>query len=206
MVAMGSEVAAKIGPGEKEKRGALYYLLMPVARTGAQIDALNLKILKTPLAGIDQLLQEAVRRHLLNDLLDPLQQFSPLEPKDDLTSQIVAIGPDGNFAVPREKLDEFSRVTRAVVHACQENVLKSKLPARLLEIIVGLREHIGQVNLLTDGHDFLAQLIVRGMERHGQPVTRRRFRQPANGFWKSDRGDCNPSRADAEAIVAAGLL
>jgi len=101
------DVAAKFGAKDDDKRNGLRYVLLPLARTGPQIDALEEKIKNSKGPALDALVQEAVRRHILNDLLDPLQQLSPAQVKDDLTPRIAELDAKGQFAVPLAKLDEF---------------------------------------------------------------------------------------------------
>jgi hypothetical protein len=103
------EVSAKFGNTDGEKKKGLRFVLLPLARTGPQVVALNAKIEDKRIAGpaLDTLVQEAVRRYLLNDLLDPLQQLSPADVKDDLTPRIAELNPNGEFAVSKEDLDKF---------------------------------------------------------------------------------------------------
>ena len=84
---------------------------------------------------------------------------------------------------PASNVASCCGVLGAIVEAGQQHVFEREPPAAALEIMVGLGQDIGQRNLLADRHDLAAQLVVRRVERHGQTVARRRYRQA--GAWPS---------------------
>jgi chromosome segregation ATPase len=100
------DVISKIPNDEKSKQQAVYNLLFPLARNGPQVDALKRR-LDTAGQALDGLVKEAVKRHLLNEVLDPLQQLTPADAADDLTPKIAELDDKQNFKVTLEKLDEF---------------------------------------------------------------------------------------------------
>jgi hypothetical protein len=102
-----TEVIGKLGNDAAAKHKAIQFLLLPLARTGPQITALEDKQLTAGGQDLDALVQEAVKRHLLNEVLDPLQQLSPADVAEDLTPRLAELDDKKQFAVPLSKLDEL---------------------------------------------------------------------------------------------------
>ena len=76
-IAQAAEAIAADAKTEEQKRALLENLIMPLAYSPHQIDALDKKIKQEPAAKLDELVRDAAQRRILVSILTPLEKYRP---------------------------------------------------------------------------------------------------------------------------------
>ena len=150
--------AADAGKQEKEeanKQKLLFRLLMPLARTGDQVEALDRKIQSAKGDALNKLLKEAAERRLLADVLIPMEDFrfadwvsddkkeeqkgeekkGEAEVKFKWTERFGELDEKGQFVVSLEQMEKLlqERFTEALADQTWESSIQKALKRRSIE-------------------------------------------------------------------------